>query len=148
MMPDCTSGRDVSFPANPDASRFEDAKSGFTLIEVLVAMVILGLALGVIMISLRNATLAIATTAQQTKALAIAQSLLAAEGQTLPLQYGETDGVTRDNFRWRIVTTPWGTADDIAARLAGGYQVAVTVTQGARSITLTTLRAGPVANAN
>jgi general secretion pathway protein I len=148
MMPARTSNRDVSLPANPDAFSFENAQNGFTLIEVLVALVILGLALGVIMISLRNATLAIATAAQQTTGLALAQSLLAAEGQTLPLQYGETDGTSANDLRWRIVTTPWGTADDAAARLAGGYQINVTVTQGARSITLTTLRAGPITNAN
>jgi len=148
MMPVRTSNRDVSFPANPDTSYFEDAQIGFTLIEVLVALVILGLALGVIMIGLRNATLATATTAQQTSELALAQSLLAAEGQTLPLQYGETDGTTANDLRWRIVTTPWGTANDAAARLAGGYQITVTVTQAARSVKLTTLRAGPVANAN
>ncbi len=92
--------------------------------------------------------MALESTSEQTQALAVAQSLLAAEGQTLKLYYGETDGVTDGDFLWRVVTTPWGTADDAAARLAGGYQITVTVAEGARSISLTTLRAGPVADAN
>lgn len=120
-----------------------------TLIEVLVAFVILSLALSVIMQifsgGLRNASV----TAGYTRALFLAESRLAAAGAEEPLAAGETSGQVGDDMQWQVSVTPDAGAGDpdkllMAVRL---YQVLVRVTwqDGAhrRQIELASLRIGP-----
>lgn len=124
------------------------APNGFTLIEILVALVILGITSGVIAVSLSTATDGITSATEQTEALALANSLLASEGNILPLQYGIATGVTADGYRWRIITKPWRNQGDAASQLMGEYWIGVEVIYKNRHLTLSTIRAGPVADAN
>jgi general secretion pathway protein I len=121
---------------------------GFTLIEVLVAFVILAVALGVLLqvfsTGLRNARVAEA----YTTATLYAESMLAAVGIEEPLAAGETSGEFDDRFRWRLDVQPYEIFDgDDEASAERAFQVVVTVSWGdeddPRDVTLTTLRLAP-----
>ena len=122
---------------------------GMTLIEVLVAFVILSLAMGVIMQiffgGMRNARLADG----YSRAVFLAQSKLAAVGVERPLMAGDANGQLGVDMRWRITVNPYddgGAADRLlmAQRL---YQVQVVVSWSdegrQRQIALDSLRMGP-----
>lgn len=83
---------------------------GMTLIEVLVAFVILSLAMGVIMQifsgGIRNARLA----EGYSRALFLAESRLAAVGREQPLVPGETNGQTSLDLHWRVMVSPFDDA--------------------------------------
>ncbi len=121
---------------------------GFTLIEVLVAFVILAVALGVLLqvfsTGLRNARVAEA----YTTATLYAESMLAAVGIEEPLAAGETSGEFDDRFRWRLDVQPYEISDgDDEAAAGRAFEVVVTVSWGdeddPRDVTLTTLRLAP-----
>ena len=126
-----------------------DRARGFTLIEVLVAFIILAVALGVLMqvfsTGLRNARVA----ENYTTATLYAESMLAAVGIEEPLAAGETSGDFDDRFRWRLDVQPYAISDvgDEAAVAGRAFQVVVTVSWGdednPRDVTLTTLRLAP-----
>ncbi len=134
-----------------DSNRSVDALArarGFTLIEVLVAFVILAVALGVLMqvfsTGLRNARVA----ENYTTATLYAESMLAAVGVEAPLAEGETSGDFDDHFRWRLDVQPYEAPDSENEAAAGrAFQVVVTVSWGdeddPRDVTLTTLRLAP-----
>ena len=122
---------------------------GMTLIEVLVAFVILSLAMGVIMQiffgGMRNARLADG----YSRAVFLAQSKLAAVGVEQPLMAGDANGQLGADMRWRITVNPYddgGAADRLlmAQRL---FQVEVVVSWSdegrQRQIALNSLRLGP-----
>lgn len=121
---------------------------GMTLIEVLVAFVILSLAMGVIMQiffgGMRNARLA----GGYSRAVFLAESKLAAAGLEQPLTVGETSGQLNSDLRWRVTIAPFedGGAEQPAmpARL---YQVRVRVSWSdegrQRQVELGSLRLGP-----
>lgn len=79
------------------------AQRGFTLLEVVVAFVVLALALTTLF-QIFSAGLARAGELDEyTRALAVAESKLAAAGVETPLQEGETAGETPDRaFSWRV----------------------------------------------
>lgn len=81
-----------------------------TLIEVLVAFVILSLALGVIMQifsgGIRNARLA----EGYSRALFLAESKLDAVGREQPLVPGDMNGQTNSDLRWRVTVSPFDEA--------------------------------------
>lgn len=87
---------------------------GFSLLEVLVAFSILALSLAVLMRifsgSLNNATVA----HDQSAAIQIAQSLLAAAGTDSALVEGEQRGTHGEQFRWLLKVSP------VEAETAGG----------------------------
>lgn len=134
---------------------------GFTLLEVLVAFVIMSLSLGTLMqafaTGLRNTSLA----QDYTLAALHAESLLAGLGVEEPLQAGETSGQFDDRFSWRAVVEEFvwpGDDDDLAADsglsdaapliAATPYRVVVVVSwPGAgdktRKVMLETLRLAP-----
>lgn len=120
-----------------------------TLIEVLVAFVILSLAMGVIMQifsgGMRNARLA----EGYSRAVFLAESRLAAVGLEQPLVAGEVSGQLSPDLRWRVTISPYddgGVADQLlmSQRL---YQVRVGVSWGdegrQRRVELGSLRLGP-----
>jgi general secretion pathway protein I len=131
---------------DPYANVQPDADSGFTLVEVVVALAILALSvtvlLGVISDGLRRTDQA-ARTAQAT---ALAQALLARLGTELPVQQGETSGELADGLHWRLRLTPYGDRADRDQWPVGAYHVSAEVSWGAggaeRSVLLTTLRLG------
>lgn len=78
------------------------ANSGFSLLEVLVAFVILAMALGVLMQifsgGLRNAN----RSSEYQQAVLLAQSKLDSVGIELPLEPGSLEGVFDDTYRWQV----------------------------------------------
>ena len=120
-----------------------------TLIEVLVAFVVLSLAMGVIMQifsgGMRNARLA----EGYSRAVFLAESRLAAVGLEQPLVAGEVSGQVNPDLRWRVTINSFddgGVAEQFVmpVRL---YQVRVRVNWGdegrQRQIELGSLRLGP-----
>jgi general secretion pathway protein I len=134
------------------------AQKGVTLIEVLVAFVVLALTMGVILQifsgGLRNARL----TDTYTRALLLAESRLEVVGTEQPLVAGETTGRLGNDLSWRVRITPWwnGTGEvQPSASPAGDaqmrrnlYEVKVRVAWQAngreRAVDLTTLRMADV----
>jgi general secretion pathway protein I len=84
---------------------------GMTLLEVLVAFVVLSLTLSVIMQifsgGIRNAHMADG----YSRAVFLAESKLASVGADVPLTIGETSGQASSDMRWRVQVTP---AEDAA----------------------------------
>lgn len=122
---------------------------GMTLIEVLVAFVVLSLTLAVIMQifsgGLRNARLG----DSYSRALFLAESRLAAVGVERPLAVGEDSGQLGSDLQWRVAVAPYADGSDterlmLPVRL---YEVRVRVAWNEagreRRVELTTLRLGP-----
>jgi len=80
--------------------RTERQVKGYTLIEVLVAMMILALALTVLMRIFSGGLRNIAVSADYGHALLLAEAQLAAAGSSEALAPGETYGNDDDEFRW------------------------------------------------
>jgi general secretion pathway protein I len=118
--------------------------NGFTLLEVLVALIIFALAFGVLA-QIINAGLRQSAVARSLAAATLlARSELARVGIEVPLEARRVDGETEDGMRWHtdieLVEAP-SEQQSLAA-----YQVQVTVAWGpspAEQLTLTTLRIAP-----
>ena len=121
--------------------REDRGSGGFTLLEILVALVIFALAFGVLaqimQTGLRQSTVA----RSRAGATELARSELARVGIEVPLQVGMVEGESEDGMRWRteieLVAAPG--EDQILAL----YEVQVTVAWGANPaerLVLTTLR--------
>jgi general secretion pathway protein I len=86
-----------------------ERQAGFTLLEVLVALVIAGLALGVLfsgaVAGLRSAQLS----RDYAQAVSRARSHLAAVGIGAPLAAGAQEGDDGGGFRWRVGINPLAT---------------------------------------
>ena len=80
---------------------------GFSLLEVLVAFVILALVLGVLMQifsgGLRNASRA----GEYQHAVLLGQSKLASVGIEMPLKESESNGEFDDTYRWQVSIRPY-----------------------------------------
>ena len=122
--------------------------SGVTLLEVLVAFSILSVSLVLIM-SIFSGGLRIAARGHEySRAVALAESKLAAVTVVEPLTEGTDEGVFDDLYRWRTtVRTPsWWEAPDTQSLLAP-REVEIDVVWDEfgqeRSVSLTTLRLVP-----
>jgi general secretion pathway protein I len=81
------------------------ARRGFSLIEVLVALAILGIALGALMPRLSLGTLASERAERTEAAVVLAERLLAEAGRTIPMPTRQPiDGSTPDGFSWHLET--------------------------------------------
>lgn len=122
---------------------------GMTLIEVLVAFVVLSVTMAVILQiftgGMRNARLSDG----YSRAVFLAESRLAAVGVERPLVLGEDGGQAGQNFKWRVIVVP---ADDAGAadrqllpvRLFEVKVLVGWIEDGRdRQIALTTLKLGP-----
>ncbi len=123
-------------------------QSGFSLIEVLVAFVLLGMTLAVIMQifsgGLRNASAA----KHRAQAMVLAESKLELLGSEIPLEQGGSQG-ENGPFAWEIEIYPFDTlelSEDDAPTSAELLAIKISVhwKQGTRiqSLTLDTLRVG------
>ena len=120
---------------------------GFTLLEVLIAFVILAVSLSVILqvfsSGMRGARLAGA----YTTATLLAKSVLAETGIETPLEEGEVGGEFDNGFRWRRIVTLY--EDEAMPEALGlpvaAYRVTVEVSwdEGGRSVSLETIRLRP-----
>lgn len=104
-------------------------QGGFTLIEVLVAFVILAMALPVLLRIFSGGVRNVAASSDYAKAVLIAESRLATAGIDDTLAPGETDGVENGRFRWTRVVTSYEPAFDFRSAVRGlrAYHVTVSV---------------------
>jgi general secretion pathway protein I len=120
------------------------SKSGFTLLEVLVALAILSVALGALY-HIFSAGLDYQTkAAREAEAVSIAQSLLARVGADVPVKAGESSGEIDNGFFWSLTVTPID-APTGAAALPVDVKATVTWHSGGseRSVTLQSTRLIP-----
>jgi general secretion pathway protein I len=111
---------------------------GFTLLEILVALAILGLSAGVMLGALNNAANGSRAAADRAVALSVAQSLLAAQ-RFGPGAFGERSGETAQGFAWDVTIKPWAAG----GAAIGVYWVRVAVARAGAPVVLTTLETGP-----
>jgi type II secretion system protein I len=102
-------------------------RSGFTLIEVLVALAIFGISLAVLLHVFSDSLSRARESKYEMAASAIAQSLLADVGPSMPLTLGDIEGETVDGFSWRLHIEPYGTADDHKAWSMDALSLTVSV---------------------
>jgi general secretion pathway protein I len=129
------------------ASR-EHGIQGFTLLEVLVALVIVGLALGAIAGVFSNGLTAHETVSDAEAALAVADEQLALASAAL--RPGVSNGTYGGRFAWRATVAPYtdpsDRSPDAPAALPKLYSVAVSVAwqdgRHSRALSLSTLRLG------
>ena len=117
--------------------------SGFTLLEILVALVIFALAFGVLAQIMQTGFRQSTVARSLAGASLLARSELARVGIEVPLQVGAAEGELEDGMRWQteieLVEEP---GEDQSLAL---YQVQVTVAWGAspaEQLVLMTLRTG------
>ena len=148
----CSTG----LPARSPSSS-ERRGAGFTLIEVVVALVILTVALGALMQLFQTGMRSGGIAEDRVLATLLAKSRLAAVGIDTPLEPGEVSGEIDDRYRWSALIEPYlddqmtDSGDDPRTALLVPYQVTVTIFWGpedddnpARSVSLTSLRLGNV----
>jgi len=129
-----------------NSRRRAGASSGFTLIEVLVALAVLAITFGFAYRALSGGFDWVDRSEHSRAGLLLAQSVLARAGSDIALQPGQTTGRTAEGFSWLIETTPYG---DVSGQPSGrliGNQVQVTVSwterRRVRQVRLTTLQLG------
>jgi general secretion pathway protein I len=123
--------------------------SGFTLLEVLVALLIFALAFGVLAQIFQTGLRQSATAERMAAATMLARSHLARIGIDLPLEIGTIEEDAGDDFRLRTTIEPAeleGAADDELIPLLVEVAVAWGPVESERQVALTTLRLAPVAS--
>lgn len=120
---------------------------GFTLLEVLVALLIFGLAFGVLAQIFQTGLRQSATAEQVATATMLARSQLARIGSDWPLEVHESEQDAGDGFRVRTTIEPAGLegADDQLVALLVEVAVAWGPVENERRVALTTLRLAPAA---
>lgn len=119
---------------------------GYTLIEVLVAMIILALTLTIIFRIFSGGLLKIGIATDYSRAVLVAESVLAATGNTETLIAGETNGRVLDKYYWSRTVKPYPSAYSLLQnqQTVHAYEVSVVVEwpakDGFRSLDLTTLK--------
>lgn len=102
---------------------------GFTLIEVLVAFMILLLCLSVLFRIFSGGMRNVALSGDYARAVLVAQARLAATGVSEPLVEGETWGEAGERYRWRRIVErhiPWEDGEHRSEAVLG-YRVTVEV---------------------
>jgi general secretion pathway protein I len=129
-----------------DRRQLDVRQSGYTLIEVLVAFVILALALTVLLRIFSGGLRNVSVSSDYATATLIAESRLAAAGIDTPLRPGETSGTEGERFAWTVSVQdyqPWPGYRS-AARGVDAYRVTVTVEwphgDNTRTVGLSTVR--------
>jgi general secretion pathway protein I len=123
------------------------AQRGFTLIEMIVALAILSVALGVLLGAFSQDMDHQRLTRAQMHARMLAQSLLEQSNLRDQVQPGTRHGVTQDGAIWAVTVAPYGTDEDRKAWPGLPVQVTATVDWSldghAHRVSLTTLRMAP-----
>jgi general secretion pathway protein I len=85
-------------------------KAGFTLLEILIAFTILGLAGATIMSIFGNGTAKVSHAEKERVAELSARSVMALIGTEVPLEPGTQQGKTSDGNMWSVVIQPYETS--------------------------------------
>lgn len=121
-------------------------EAGFTVVEVVAALTILAIALGVLLNVMSNSLRQTGRAETVAEAGSLARSLLARTGTELPLRDGLITGQADGGFRWQVRIAPYGDGADQRAWPVAAHQVLAEVSWRdglqERSIVLTTLRLG------
>lgn len=128
-------------------------KRGFSLLEVLVAFVILGLVLGTLMQIFSGGLRNVSRAGEFQRAVMLAQSKLASVGIEMPLAEGQSNGDFDTNFRWQVSIRPYQDSEMEPAEQTGVPKAILPVTllevevrvqwgelEQARNVSLKTLR--------
>lgn len=120
---------------------------GFTLLEVLVALLIFGLAFGVLAQIFQTGLRQSATAERAATATMLARSQLARIGADWPLEIGEFEEDAGDGFRVRTTIEPAGVevTDDELIALLVEVAVAWGPIESEQQVALTTLRLATLA---
>ena len=119
---------------------------GYTLVEVLVAFVILAMTLTVLLRIFSGGVRNIGVSADYARAVLIAESQLEAAGIDEPYHAGETRGIEDEEFTWTRSVSPYLPSPGYAPTVNGlrAWHVEVTVEwphgDGQRSIDVSTVR--------
>jgi general secretion pathway protein I len=125
--------------------------NGFTLLEVVVALAIAGLALVGLFSAGSGGILAVDTAARAEEAVQRAQSHLAAVGRNAALTEGEFSGDDGGGYRWTLRVRPLAQRqaqgqDGVSSQATTLFEVEVAISwpgrAGERSVVLRTLRLG------
>lgn len=108
----------------------ERRSRGYTLVEVLVAFLILAMSLTVLLRIFSGGLRSVSVSSDYAEAVMIAETQLAAAGLDERLVAGETSGVAGEQFQWTRVVEEYEPFPEYvpAARNVSGYHVTVTVT--------------------
>jgi general secretion pathway protein I len=121
-------------------------ESGFTLVEVIVALAMLSLGLGVLLGSISTALNRTASARKMAEAGSLAQSLLGEVGSEFAVRPDQRDGVS-SGYRWHMKMLPFDGSRQSTSGPVRLYRISVEVawSEGTqeRSYTLTTMRLGP-----
>lgn len=118
---------------------FRDRR-GFTLVELLVALIILGLSLGALFSIFGRATMAVRRGDADLMLTDEAASLLDRLGQDMPLRVGDQSGEFDNRHRWSVAIRPYQPASASRAALVAAVDVVVSVSAGSQSFSLHTIR--------
>ena len=120
---------------------------GFTLIEVLIALAILGVSLAVVLTTVSDSLSRTRRGEQELAAAALAQTLLDRAGKDLVTKGTDATG-DQDGFTWKLAIEEFGDQKDRDAWEANPVTATVTVTWleagEERSVSLMTLKILPV----
>jgi prepilin-type N-terminal cleavage/methylation domain-containing protein len=119
-------------------------EAGFTLPEIIAALLILALSLGGIFGVLSDSLRRTGQAEAMAEAGALAQSLLASVGSELPFRPGTTTGDFGNGYRWRLEIAPYGDGADARSWPVAAYTVSADVvgTDDKPQVRLSTLRLG------
>ncbi len=122
---------------------------GFTLLEVVVALMIAGLALVGLFRAGSGGVLAVDTAGHISEAIERAQSHLAAVGRIATITPSETEGDDGGGYRWRVRARPlaaWRVGSGTAGATVTLFEIEIAITWkaggGHRSVVLSSLRLG------
>ena len=122
---------------------------GFTLVEILVALAILGLTFGLVFNTFSGGFDWLDRAGSEQRATMLAETTLARVGHDIALRDRRQQGDGGDGYRWEIVITPYGDTDDTTPGRLIGHLIAVTVSwrdlRWNRTVQLTGLRLAPQA---
>ena len=138
----------ISIAADESGRHGQQAREGFTLIEVLVAMAIVAISLSVIYAGFSVALQGRRAADDYEQATLFAESKLATVGAGGAIDTGTSSGDFNDRFHWELSVNPYTEegGNSTGTPLDRPYVVAITVSWGSdrsKSISLQTLRLAP-----
>lgn len=130
------------------SGKSSNSRAGFALVEVLAALVLVLMTLGVVYQAYGTAFDTSARAKHVTEALLAAESKLAELGAMRPLRAGASSGTLADGYSWSAVVSAYsaGLRSDLDVMPVRAFDIEVTVAWGARahqSVTLGTIRVVP-----
>lgn len=122
-------------------------RGGFTLLEVLIAFIILSVSLVALLKAFSSGLRGLDAAASSAAALQHARSKIEEVGTVIPLEAGEHDGEFADGTRWSVVIWPHEAGEGAAAETMAlvPYEIEVTVSPGrGGKVALRSLRLTPL----